>query len=275
MNAADTTDAAALLAALRWQLEMGADEAVELTPRTITRPQRPQAAQVGSTAATAAGGPDSRTSPQSSSRTVQAAIQHRTPALDLSTIQDLGGLRTALMAFDACSLPKTASGLVFGEGPATADVMLIGEAPGAEEDRAGRPFVGPSGQLLDRMLGSIGLVRQQLYITNIVPWRPPGNRTPTDQEVALCLPYCQRHIGLVAPRLIVPLGGAPAKALLGRAEGITRLRGRWFTLDCPTAPAEISVLPMFHPAYLLRNPAAKREAWRDLLTLREKLDAVT
>jgi DNA polymerase len=275
MNSADPAGAAALLAALRWQLEMGADEAVELTPRTITLPQRSQVTHAGLTAVVHAGAPDSCPSSQLPSDKTSPIIQNRTSTPDLSTIQDLDALRKALMAFDACSLPKTATGLVFGEGPANADVMLIGDAPGVEEDRAGRPFVGPRGQLLDRMLGSIGLTRQQVYITNIVPWRPPGDRTPTDREIALCLPYCQRHIGLIAPQLIVPLGGASATALSGRAEGITRLRGRWFTVTDQAALAAVPMLPMFHPAYLLRNSAAKREAWRDLLTLREKLDAVT
>jgi uracil-DNA glycosylase len=145
--------------------------------------------------------------------------------------------------------------------------MLIGEAPGADEDRLGRPFVGASGQLLDRMLASVGLSRQDsAYITNILPWRPPGNRTPTDGEIALFLPFVQRHIELARPRHLVLLGGVAAKGLLGAKEGITRLRGRWHRF------AALPALPTLHPAYLLRSPSAKREAWADWLLLRRTLD---
>jgi DNA polymerase len=154
--------------------------------------------------------------------------------------------------------------------------MFIGEAPGGDEDRLGRPFVGVSGQLLDRMLASIGLDRtreaagQGFYITNILPWRPPGNRTPTDAEITQFLPLVLRHIELVQPRHVVMLGGTSAKALLRTKEGITRLRGRWHRLP---AAGGLPALPTLHPAYLLRNPGAKREAWADLLLLRRSLDS--
>jgi DNA polymerase len=171
-------------------------------------------------------------------------------------------------------LRDTAGKLVFSDGVAEAGLMLIGEAPGADEDRLGRPFVGVSGQLLDRMLASIGVRREEnAYLTNILPWRPPGNRTPTDAEINLFTPFAVRHVALVRPRLVVFLGGTAAKAMLRTRDGITRIRGRWHRLEVPglgTVPA----LPTLHPAYLLRSPAQKREAWADLRLLRRTLDGV-
>jgi DNA polymerase len=154
--------------------------------------------------------------------------------------------------------------------------MFIGEAPGADEDRIGRPFVGVSGQLLDRMIAAIGLSRLiHAYITNILFWRPPGNREPSSEEIALCLPFVMRHIELVRPKVLVFLGGPSAKTLLGRAEGITRLRGRWqdFRTQGMLERGEppIAAMAMFHPAYLLRTPGAKREAWRDLVAIKARL----
>jgi DNA polymerase len=151
--------------------------------------------------------------------------------------------------------------------------MFVGEAPGGDEDRIGRPFVGRAGQLLDRMLAAIALDRTQVYIANVVPWRPPGNRTPTPQETAVCLPFIRRQIALSAPRIIVCLGGSATQTLLGVKEGITRARGVWREYqgdDGSTIPA----LPMFHPAYLLRTPAAKRQAWADLRKLRQAVEAL-
>jgi DNA polymerase len=186
---------------------------------------------------------------------------------------DLAALRAALMRFDGISLSRTATNLVFADGNPAAKVMLVGEAPGADEDRMGLPFVGVSGQLLDRMMAAIGLDRTTFYITNVCFWRPPGNRKPTDLELAAQKPFVERHIELVAPKVLVLVGAAAAQGLLGTTEGITRLRGRWFQYPSrsngeengPTIPA----LPIFHPAYLLRQPAQKRETWRDLLRLRE------
>ncbi len=149
--------------------------------------------------------------------------------------------------------------------------MFIGEAPGADEDRQGKPFVGVSGQLLNKMVASIGLDRSGFYSTNIVFWRPPGNRTPTTNEIALCLPFVERHIELVDPDILVPLGGPAAKTLLGVQQGITRLRGKWHSYQTTNLPAPIDALPFFHPAYLLRSPAHKRESWLDLLMIKEKL----
>lgn len=187
----------------------------------------------------------------------------------------LAELEAAIRAFDGCPLKRTATNTVFADGAPNARVMLVGEAPGEDEDRQGVPFVGASGKLLDLMLKSIGLDRTQVYIANILPWRPPGNRNPTPGEIAACLPFLERHVALIAPSVLIPLGGTAAKTLLNRAEGVTRLRGRWFEyrldagLDGKTLV--VPTLPMFHPAYLLRNPAAKKEAWRDMLLLSDRI----
>ncbi|TDG27138.1 uracil-DNA glycosylase, partial [Paracraurococcus ruber] len=183
----------------------------------------------------------------------------------------LPALRDAMAAFDGSPLRETATNLVFADGVAESGLMLIGEAPGGDEDRLGKPFVGVSGQLLDRMLASIGLHRERdFYITNILPFRPPGNRTPTDAEVALFLPFLLRHIELARPRQLVLLGGSAAKGLLRSKEGITRLRGRWHQVTI-NEDQSLPALATLHPAYLLRNPAAKRDAWVDLLLLRRSL----
>ncbi|HRQ83305.1 MAG TPA: uracil-DNA glycosylase, partial [Azospirillaceae bacterium] len=187
----------------------------------------------------------------------------------------LAELEAAIRAFDGCPLKRTATNTVFADGNPKARIMLVGEAPGEDEDRQGVPFVGASGKLLDLMLKSIGLDRTQVYISNILPWRPPGNRNPTPGEIAACLPFLERHVALIAPAVLIPLGGTAAKTLLNRAEGITKLRGRWFEyriergLDGKALVAPM--LPMFHPAYLLRNPAAKKEAWRDMLLLSDRI----
>uniref|UniRef100_UPI0018DFD21C uracil-DNA glycosylase n=1 Tax=Roseomonas rosulenta TaxID=2748667 RepID=UPI0018DFD21C len=185
----------------------------------------------------------------------------------------LEALREAIAAFDGSPLRETATNLVFADGVPDSGLMMIGEAPGAEEDRLGRPFVGQSGQLLDRMLASVGLSREGgFYITNILPWRPPGNRTPTDAEIALFLPFVLRHIALVRPQRVVLLGGVAAKALLRAKDGITRLRGRWHQVEVEGL-GTLPMLATLHPAYLLRTPAAKRDAWADLLLLRRSIDA--
>ncbi len=193
-------------------------------------------------------------------------------ASDLEAIQSLEALREALEAFDGCDLKETARQTVFADGNPEARLMVIGEAPGADEDRLGKPFVGLSGQLLDKMFASIGLDRNTLYISNIVPWRPPGNRQPTATEVALCLPFIEKHIQLVNPDFLVVVGGTAAKSLLKTKEGISRLRGRWISYENPHLPHAIPLLATFHPAYLLRSPTQKREAWRDLLTLKKRMD---
>ncbi len=182
----------------------------------------------------------------------------------------LEALRAELARFDGCALKATAMNLVFADGNPEAKVMLVGEAPGAEEDREGLPFVGRSGKLLDRMLAAVGLNRTQVYIANIVPWRPPGNRTPTPQESAICLPFIKRQIELVNPDILVCLGKPSMQTLLGIKEGIRSVRGRWYDFD--TGTRTIKALVTFHPAYLLRSPLEKRHSWRDFLALKKVLN---
>lgn len=182
----------------------------------------------------------------------------------------LEALLDILAGFDGCSLKFTAKNLVFADGNPKARIMMVGEAPGREEDLEGRPFVGKAGQLLDRMLGSIGLDRAQVYIANVIYWRPPGNRTPTPMETEICRPFIERQIALVDPDLIVFLGGVSAKSFLPGPDGILRLRGKWTEWTIPGGRT-IPALPMLHPAYLLRQPAQKKLAWRDLLSLKSRL----
>jgi uracil-DNA glycosylase len=181
----------------------------------------------------------------------------------------LDDLRALLDGFEGCGLRKTAKQLVFAAGNPQAKVMFVGEAPGREEDIEGLPFVGRSGQLLDRMMAAIGLDRSNAYIANVIPWRPPGNRTPTPQETATCLPFTMRQIELADPDILVCLGGPSAQTLLGIKEGIRRSRGRWHAYH--TGTREIRAIATFHPAYLLRNPIEKRFVWRDFLAIRKAL----
>ncbi|RAK52310.1 uracil-DNA glycosylase [Phenylobacterium deserti] len=187
--------------------------------------------------------------------------------------QDLAALGEAIASFDGCALrfEGAARQAVFYRGQENAPVMVIGEGPGAEEDLQGKPFVGRAGQLLDRMLGAAGLA-DRTFITNTVFWRPPGNRTPTPQEQAVCAPFLERAISLVKPKMLLLVGGASAKALLKKDEGILSLRGRWFEWRSEDASQELPAMPTLHPAFLLRQPAAKKRAWNDLLTLTERLD---
>ncbi len=269
----DAWDRDSLVALLDFHVAAGIDLALDETPHdrfaeaatpavALPRPvQVPAAAALSRPAppsfpAAAAGPPE------------QVAADARALA---ATAEDLAALRALVEAFDGCALKRTARQLVFADGNPQADVMLVGEAPGADEDRDGRPFVGRSGQLLDRMLDAIGLDRSAVYLANTVPWRPPGNRTPTPGEVAICLPFVRRQIALVRPRILITLGAAATATLLDRKDGITKTRGRWLAYageDGGSVPA----MPMLHPAYLLRQPADKRLAWRDLLALRRTLD---
>ena len=197
----------------------------------------------------------------------EAVMQARAAAKDAKTLDEL---RAILDKFEGCALKSTAGRLVFADGNPEARVMLVGEAPGRDEDIEGLPFVGRSGKLLDRMLAAIGLDRTSVYIANIVPWRPPGNRTPTPQESQICLPFIVRQIELADPDILVCLGGPSAQTLLGIKEGITKTRGRWFAFE--TGKRQIRAMPTFHPAFLLRSPLQKRFAWRDLLAIKKALD---
>ncbi len=196
----------------------------------------------------------------------EAALSAREAAKSAKTLDDL---RAILETFDGCALKATATRLVFADGNPQARLMFVGEAPGRDEDIEGLPFVGRSGKLLDRMLAAIGLDRGQVYIANIVPWRPPGNREPSPHETAVCLPFIRRQIELCDPDFLVCLGRPSMQTLLGIKEPISKARGRWFTFD--TGTREIRAMPTFHPAFLLRSPLQKRFAWRDFLAIKKAL----
>jgi DNA polymerase len=191
----------------------------------------------------------------------------------LAGFTSLADLQSGLAKLDDCPLKHTASNLCFADGNPGARLMIIGEAPGRDEDRMGVPFVGADGQLLDKMIASIGLDRASVYLTNLLPWRPPGNRSPTDEETAMLLPWLFRHVQLAKPEFVLLLGGAAAKLVLGSHEGIMKLRGRWRDVDFGDGVAR-PVLASLHPAYLLRSPAQKRLAFEDLLLLTKRLGAV-
>jgi uracil-DNA glycosylase len=275
---------AAALALLRWQVEMGADEAIGHEPidRLRQTPEMPAAKTEATPAPTLSAAASAAANPAAPGRAVAAAPP---PALSRSTAEaaqsaralasradTLAALEAAIASFEGCTLKHTATNTVIADGNPSAPLMIIGEAPGADEDRIGRPFVGRAGQLLDRMLAAIRLDRTGVLITNVIYWRPPGNRTPTAEEIAACLPFVLRHILLVRPKVLVLAGGTAARALLPPGPGITRLRGQWFDLAIPDLDAPVPTLPMFHPSFLLRAPERKREAWRDLLALRARLD---
>lgn len=185
------------------------------------------------------------------------------------TAPDLAALHATMASFEGCPLKGLARSTCVGEGPAGAPVMLVGEAPGRDEDEAGRPFVGRSGQLLEKMLAAIDLAREEVFITNVIPWRPPANRTPSPIETATCEVFVRREIALVQPQILVALGGAAAKTLFRIDAGIMRQRGKWVRFD--TGDGEIDAVATFHPAYLLRSPAEKGRAWQDLLAIRRRL----
>lgn len=272
--------------ALRWLVEAGADEAIGEAPvdrfaegerlPAAAQPARPRDAsrerqpdRGGFREQSTARNPTAATKPVAPSG--PAADGNPSARAAAAAAQTLAELEAALREFEGCPLKQTATNLVFADGNPAARIMLVGEAPGGDEDRIGKPFVGVSGQLLDRMLATIGLDRTSVYISNVIFWRPPGNRQPTPAEIAACLPFVERHIELVAPDMLVLVGAASAKTLLARSEGITRLRGRWFQFETSNMPRPVPALPIFHPAFLLRQPAQKREAWKDLLTLKEAL----
>lgn len=264
-------DPPAALDALAWLVAAGADEAIDALPAdrfaSASRAPTPDI-----TPAIIAPAEPRRPMPPSIPEIPLGTHEASAAARELAAAAtSLHELREAIARFEGLTLKSTATNLVFADGNPTAPVMLIGEAPGAEEDRRGLPFVGASGQLLDRMLAAIGRDRSNTYITNILNWRPPGNRKPSPIEMTLSLPFVERHVALVAPAIVVLLGDTAAKTLTGRNEGITRLRGRWFTLSSQFGEPPIPALPTFHPAFLLRSPAQKREAWIDFLTIQKRL----
>ena len=282
------TGRAEIAALLAWYREIGVDDCAVDDPPALTdiRPPAPRPAQHA---------PPAPAGPPRTAETARAPAQrapgqrpptqrppaqegtHLAPALERAAqaagaCRDLAALRQAIADFDGSALRETATNLVFADGNAQARLMIVGEAPGADEDRQGLPFVGVSGQLLDRMLACIGLDRTTAYISNILPWRPPGNRQPTQAEIGMFLPFIRRHIALVEPTMLLLLGGTALKALGDTSQGIMRTRGRWFDIEIPALPDPVPALPTFHPAFLLRQPAQKRAAWRDLLALRVRLE---
>jgi len=272
----------ALLDALAWHIELGADEAIAeapvdrfaesantAAPATGASASAPRAAGIATFAA-----PDARLRQERRHPEAAPSAEGESARALAEAATTLEELAEAMRGFEGSPLKKGARNFVFSDGLPGARVMVIGEAPGADEDRIGKPFVGRAGKLLDRMLAAIWLARaapapeDAAYIANILPWRPPGNRTPSEDEVALFLPFIERHIQLAKPDFILSVGNTPTKALLGTATGIKRMRGHWVRHEA----TGLLLLPTFHPAYLLRQPADKRLAWRDLLSLRAALD---
>lgn len=247
---------------LAWQVEMGADEALSTQASLMRWGAEKPKAQAAPT----------QTSPK-------AVLSKPAPLDSLAawtqapkTLEDL---QKALLAFEGCPLKQTSINLVFGAGNPQADIMIIGDVPGEEEDRQGRPFAGAAGVLLGNMLKAIGLKVEDVYCTNLVFWRPPGNRKPTDQEVAACLPFTRQHIALVAPKILLALGALPAQNLLSEKTAFNKIRGRWQLYKPLPSGEPIACLPLYHPSYLLHQPAAKRQAWADLLLLQEKVNGLS
>ena len=260
------------LTTLNWLVEAGADEAITDEPVNRLVAKAPVASM-----------PVAAPRPTTPARTPVPARAPSTPLLADDAIggamaaaasaNSLAELQAALEAFDGCALKRTATNTVFADGVAQAPVMLIGEAPGRDEDRSGKPFVGRAGQLLDKMLASIGLDRKtNAYITNVINWRPPDNRDPSPEEAAACLPFLRRHIELAQPQVIILLGAVAARHVVGVSDGIMKLRGRW--MDYRVGNRMVPLMPTLHPAYLLRQPAHKKLAWRDLQAVRDRVQAL-
>jgi uracil-DNA glycosylase family 4 len=259
---------------LAFYLEAGVDCALSEEPvDRLSDSGRPEALKAASPAGETAAARAPRSAP---AFTAPAAEPMQAPDAAIASAREqartaasLDVLRNLLEKFDGCALKSTATRLVFADGNPTARIMFVGEAPGREEDIEGLPFVGRSGKLLDRMIAAIGLDRSKVYIANVIPWRPPGNRTPTPQETQICLPFIQRQIELVDPDILVTLGNPSTQTLLSTREGIMKTRGRWFDYD--TGTRVIRAIATFHPAYLLRSPSYKRLSWQDLRAIGKAL----
>jgi uracil-DNA glycosylase family 4 len=261
------------LATLSWLLEAGADEAMGETPvnRLVAAPAAPSPIAMPRPAAAPL--------PVSAARPAKAATEPvMTDAIGnamaaAAAANSLSELKAALEAFEGCGLKRGATHTVFADGTPEGRILFIGEAPGRDEDRIGKPFVGKAGQLLDRMLASIALDRSKnCYITNVINWRPPDNRDPTPEEAAMCLPFLRRHIELVNPQLIVLLGAVAARHVMGITEGIMKSRGRW--MEYRVGDRMVPIMPTLHPAYLLRQPAHKKLAWRDLQAVAARIESL-
>ena len=283
---AQNDDRNELIAMLAWQLDMGIDEALLDHPQTdaaplrleqllaVAAPQTSDAVKIPNRASVNSGLVNPAPNPVlANSGDIPPEGKIIADGAALAGITSLADLQSGLAKLDDCPLKHTASNLCFADGNPGARLMIIGEAPGRDEDRMGVPFVGADGQLLDKMIASIGLDRASVYLTNLLPWRPPGNRSPTDEETAMLLPWLFRHVQLAKPEFVLLLGGAAAKLVLGSHDGIMKLRGRWRDVDFGDGVAR-PVLASLHPAYLLRSPAQKRLAFEDLLLLTKRLGAV-
>ncbi|MET3790737.1 uracil-DNA glycosylase [Aquamicrobium terrae] len=286
MSAAAPDSNADIHALLAFYAEAGVDEALDDVPANRFEERAPQPRPGAQPAGEDPGhrpqaqkqAPPPTTPPAARPPAQPAAVPDgqqiafaRELAASASTLDEL---RERMAGFDGCNLKLTAKNLVFADGNPEASIMFVGEAPGRDEDIEGKPFVGRSGQLLDRMLKAIDLDRSKVYIANVIPWRPPGNRAPTPQETEICRPFIERQIELVGPKILVHLGGASAKTLLNTTEGILRLRGNWRVYSGPSGIG-IPAMPTLHPAYLLRTPAHKRLAWRDFLEAKMKLRSLS
>lgn len=268
------SDRDALQALLDFHVEAGVDLALDETPHNRFAEPKAERAPAKATAPDSKASAATAVSPPRALPKAAAAAPEEVAGMareQARHAQSLEELEAILAGFDGCALKFSAKNLAFADGNPEGRVMLVGEAPGADEDRIGKPFMGRSGQLLDRMLATIGLDRSQVYVANIVPWRPPGNRTPTPQEIAICKPFIARQIELASPEFVLCLGGPAAQNLLGVKDGILRTRGRWFSYKTEDG-REIRALPTLHPAYLLRQPLQKRLGWRDFQALRRALD---
>lgn len=255
------------LAMLQWQVDLGADACVEDMPQRIEAQTASRApARMAERPAPVA----HAAAPKLSAPSLTAAIESARELADAATT--LQELEAGVRGFTGCALKKTATNTVFAQGNPASRLMFIGEAPGADEDRQGFPFVGASGQLLDLMLSYIGLQRESdFYITNTLFWRPPGNRPPTTDEIEICRPFVEKHIALVDPKIMVLVGGTATKAVLNDTRGITRLRGQKFSYKNDYMTRDVPVHVIYHPSYLLRQPTAKKQAWADLLALKAAL----
>ena len=262
------------LAALRLQIEWGADEALDDAPVDRTRPA---GAPIAPSVAPAIAAPAVATYAQATSPPPLPTQARPGPAARAQAIADaaptIDALRAALSGFTDCPLAVTATNLVFADGNPQAGLVLVSDTPGPEEDLSGIPLSGPAGALMDRMLASIGLDRSRLLVTSLVPWRPPGGRAPAETELAMCLPFFMRHLALLQPRVVVPLGAMPTKYLTNNDSGIRKLRGKPITAQLKGVIHDVKLLPMFHPSHLLRTPVAKKDAWADLLALQRMLNS--
>jgi len=259
------------LSLLQWYIASGVDETIADSPLDWFS----QSKDAASSAAPRQGGDTadrvtSRPRPRTTDPTASAEQIARQAAARAAACDSREELLDAIRNFDGCNLKKTAAHTVFADGNPDSDIMIIGDAPGVDDDRQGRPFAGESGQLLDRMFKAIDLEREKnLYITHLLPWRPPGNRKPTLEEITICRPFIERHIELFNPKLIILLGGTAAGSLLRTADGIPRLRGKWKTYDLKDA--SLPARPLYHPSYLLQQPKYKKETWHDLLEIKAKI----